>query len=128
MFKASFLAFVLSTFAYATPLAPRQSCADVTVVFARGTTEVPLIGTVVGPPFAAALRAVIGGRSHNFVGVDYAANIPGFLVGGDPEGARTMANDVASFANACPNTAIVMSGYRFVLSISLGTSLISNDL
>ncbi|EKM82449.1 hypothetical protein AGABI1DRAFT_117924 [Agaricus bisporus var. burnettii JB137-S8] len=111
MFKANFFALALSALAYAAPFSSRQACADVTVVYARGTTEVPLIGTVVGPPFASALRIALGGRSLNFVGVDYDADIAGFLVGGDPEGARTMARDVTSFANSCPDTAIVMSGY-----------------
>lgn len=115
MFKASFLTVILSALAYAAPpLESRQSCADVTVVFARGTTEVAPIGSIVGPPFRDALQTAIGGRSLNFVGVDYPATIGGFLEGGDPNGARTMANDVNSFASACPNTAIVMSGYRFV--------------
>ncbi|KAF7778444.1 CAZyme family CE5 [Agaricus bisporus var. burnettii] len=111
MFKAGFLAVILSTLAYAAPFSSRQFCADVTVVFARGTNEVPPIGQFVGPPFAGALVAQLGGRSLNFVGVDYAAVVGGFLVGGDPQGARNMANDVTSFANACPDTAIVMSGY-----------------
>lgn len=127
MFKANFFALALSALAYAAPFSSRQACADVTVVYARGTTEVPLIGTVVGPPFASALRIALGGRSLNFVGVDYDADIAGFLVGGDPEGARTMARDVTSFANSCPDTAIVMSGYRFVFNILLRTSLISGD-
>ncbi|XP_006457779.1 hypothetical protein AGABI2DRAFT_190202 [Agaricus bisporus var. bisporus H97] len=111
MFKASFLAVVLSTLAYAAPLDSRQSCADVTVVFARGTNAERPIGTTVGPPFRDALQSQLGGRSLNFVGVDYAATIGGFLQGGDPEGARTMARDVTSFASSCPNTAIVMAGY-----------------
>jgi cutinase len=125
MFKASFLAVVLSALAYATPLNPRQTCADVTVVFARGTTETPPIGSIVGPPFEAALQSAIGGKSLNFIGVDYAADIAGFLEGGDPDGARTMASDITSIANSCPGTAIVSSGYRFVVSIPLQTSLTS---
>ncbi|KAG6819815.1 hypothetical protein H0H93_008282 [Arthromyces matolae] len=82
----------LSTFSL--PLTPRQSCADVTVFFARGTTESGTIGTVVGPPFEAALATALGGQSLNFVGIPYAASIAGFLEGGDPAGATTMANDV----------------------------------
>jgi cutinase len=128
MLKASFLTIILSTLAYAAPLTSRLACADVTVVFARGTTEIPPIGEIVGPPFAGALEIELGGRSLNFIGVDYAADIAGFLEGGDPEGARNMANDVTSFANSCPNTAIVMSGYRFVISISLRTDIMSKGL
>jgi len=102
------LAFALS--AFATPVA-RQSCADVTVFFARGTGESGTIGTVVGPPFQSALSSALGSRSLNFVGVPYPATIAGFLAGGDSGGATTMANDVASMASSCPNTDIVISGY-----------------
>ena len=103
------LAFV--ALAAATPL-PRAPCADVTVIFARGTTELPPIGTIVGPPLEAALISALGPKTLNFVGVDYAASIAGFLVGGDPIGAATMAKDVTSALGACPNTEMVMSGYR----------------
>lgn len=105
------LAFV--ALAAATPL-PRAPCADVTVIFARGTTELPLIGTIVGPPLEAALISALGPKTLNFVGVDYAASIAGFLVGGDPIGAATMAKDVTSALGACPNTEMVMSGYRYI--------------
>lgn len=113
LFKASLLVTVLSALAYAAPpMESRQACADVTVIFARGTGEVLPIGTVVGPPFEIALQGAIGGRSLAFIGVEYAASIGGFLEGGDPVGARMMAADVTSAANSCPNTQIVMSGYR----------------
>ncbi|KAJ3575934.1 hypothetical protein NP233_g755 [Leucocoprinus birnbaumii] len=112
MFKTSLFAAVLSAVAYAAPpMQSRQSCADVTVIFARGTGEVAPIGTIVGPPFQTALQSAIGGRSLSFVGVNYAATVGGFLEGGDPAGARTMAADVNSAASSCPNTEIVMSGY-----------------
>ncbi|KXN91448.1 Cutinase [Leucoagaricus sp. SymC.cos] len=112
MFRATLFTLVLSALAFATPaLGSRQTCADVTVVFARGTGEVAPIGTIVGPPFQSALQRAIGGRSLNFVGVNYPATIGGFLEGGDPNGARTMAADVTLFANSCPGTQIVMSGY-----------------
>ncbi|KAG6818772.1 hypothetical protein H0H93_001907 [Arthromyces matolae] len=103
--------FSLLVSAFSLPLTPRQSCADVTVFFARGTTETGTIGTVVGPPFKAALLTALGGQSLNFVGIPYAASIVGFLEGGDPAGATTMANDVTSTANSCPSTKIVISGY-----------------
>ncbi|KAF5357980.1 hypothetical protein D9756_001208 [Leucocoprinus leucothites] len=112
MFKAGLFTIVLSALSYAAPpMQSRQACADVTVVFARGTGETAPIGTIVGPPFEAALQRSIGGRSLNFIGVNYAATVGGFLQGGDPAGARTMAADVTSAANSCPDTEIVMSGY-----------------
>jgi len=109
MFKVSFI-LALVACALAVPT-PRQSCADVSVIFARGTLETAPIGSVVGPPFQSALQSALGGQSLSFVGVNYPASIAGFLEGGDPNGARTMAQDVTSTASACPNTKIVMSGY-----------------
>ncbi|PFH47880.1 carbohydrate esterase family 5 protein [Amanita thiersii Skay4041] len=109
---SSLLALILgASLVSAGPLAPRQTCADVTVIFARGTGEVRPIGTVVGPPFRDALQSALGSRTLSFIGVDYAATVGGFFEGGDPDGARTMAADVNSAASSCPNTKIVMSGY-----------------
>ncbi|KAG5733077.1 Cutinase [Termitomyces sp. T112] len=103
------LALVLSTIA--SPIEPRQSCSDVTVFFARGTGERGSIGTIVGPPFEAALRTALAGRSLDFKGIPYPASIAGFFNGGSLAGAITMANDVSATANACPDTKIVISGY-----------------
>lgn len=100
--------------ALAAPLASaRAACSDVAVIFARGTTEPAPIGLVVGPPFQAALKAALGSKTLTFQGVDYAANVAGFLQGGDPKGAATMTSDINAVASACPNTKIVMSGYRY---------------
>lgn len=101
----------LAVSAFATPVT-RQSCADVTVYFARGTGESGTIGTIVGPPFQSALQSALGSRSLDFIGINYPASIAGFLAGGDPGGATTMANSVTSKASSCPNTKIVISGYR----------------
>ena len=46
------------------------------------------------------------------MGVDYAASLLRYLEGGDRQGAATMAQDVESAAASCPETKIVMSGYR----------------
>ncbi|KAK7041743.1 hypothetical protein VNI00_009032 [Paramarasmius palmivorus] len=106
----------------AAPLIGRQQqCADVMVIFARGTTEAPPIGTLVGPPFQEALVSALGGRSLSFQGVNYAADIEGYLEGGDPEGSRQMAVDITNTANACPNAKIVSSGY------SQGGQLVHNS-
>ncbi|KAF5323813.1 hypothetical protein D9619_012987 [Psilocybe cf. subviscida] len=111
MFRpALLLSLVLAVVAAPSPRAA-QACTDVTVIFARGTTETAPIGTIVGPPLQSALQTALGGRSLTFTGVNYPASVAGFLEGGDPQGAQTMANDVASVASACPNTEIVMSGY-----------------
>jgi cutinase len=65
------------------------------VFFARGTTEPPPIGTVAGPPLQSALKKALGGKSLSFQGVDYPADIPGFLEGGDAQGSKDMAADVS---------------------------------
>ncbi|KAG7094509.1 hypothetical protein E1B28_005340 [Marasmius oreades] len=96
-------------------------CADVMVFFARGTTEPAPIGTVVGPPLKAALKSALGQKSMSFMGVDYPADIPGFLQGGSPEGSRTMAKDLTNAANACPKAALVTVGY------SQGAQLVHNS-
>lgn len=93
-------------------LEARQACPDVQVFFARGTGEIGTLGTVVGPRFSAALNRELSGQSVSFTGIDYAASVAGFLAGGDARGARTMADSVTSTANSCPNTKIVISGYR----------------
>lgn len=107
--SAILLAF--ATLAAAAP-SPRASCADVTVIFARGTGETAPIGTVVGPPLESALTSALGSKTLNFVGVNYAASVAGFLEGGDPQGAATMASDITSSLSSCPDTDMVVSGYR----------------
>jgi len=112
LFKASLLAVVLSALTYAASIKPRQACPDVMTIFGRGTGEPSSIGIFVGPYFDAALQRTLSPRTSTFMGVEYPASIIGYLEGGDPEGARRMAADVTSAANSCPNTQIVMTGYR----------------
>ncbi|TFK40467.1 cutinase [Crucibulum laeve] len=102
---------VAAPFTNPAELKARQSCADVVVYFARGTTEPGTLGTIVGPPFQAALTSALRGKSLSFVGVNYPATVAGYLAGGDVGGATTMANSVTSTANSCPNSKIVISGY-----------------
>jgi len=113
----------LSLLAVAAPVTVenRAACSDVMVVFARGTTESPPIGTVAGPPLEAALKTQLGSQSLSFAGVDYPASIPGFLEGGDPTGSTTMASDLTNAANSCPNAKIVSVGY------SQGGQLVHNS-
>jgi hypothetical protein len=67
------------------------SCADITIIFARGTTETGNVGALVGPPFFDAVESQAGtGETVAVQGVDYPADIPGFLAGGDAAGSQTM--------------------------------------
>jgi hypothetical protein len=69
---------------------------------------------LLGPPFKAAIQSALPGQSVSFQGVDYPANVQGFLAGGDKQGSQTMAQDVQAAAAQCPNSKIVMAGYRYV--------------
>jgi len=112
LFKAYLPAVVLSAFACAAPITSRQACPDVITFYARGTGEPGTIGLFVGPYFEKALEHALSPRSSSLEGIEYPASYIGYLRGGDPEGARTMAADVTAAAESCPDTQIVMSGYR----------------
>lgn len=72
-------------------LASGFTCATMTIVFARGTTEAGNIGAVVGPEFFSAVQSQLGGgKTVSMQGVAYPASVPGFLAGGDAGGSQTM--------------------------------------
>ncbi|KAK1974279.1 cutinase [Colletotrichum cereale] len=89
------------------------ACRPVTLIWARGTTQPGNVGEAgsEGPAFFNALASIIGASNLAVQGVNYAANILGFLLGGDPAGSTTMANLVAQAVTQCPSTKIVLSGY-----------------
>ncbi|ORY56166.1 cutinase [Pseudomassariella vexata] len=87
-----------------------KDCKGMTVIFARGTTESGNVGTLAGPPFFQALSKMVGGDLA-VQGVDYPADIPGFLAGGDANGSKLMAQLVQQAMQDCPNTKVVMAGY-----------------
>lgn len=99
-------------------LTDSSGCKAMTVIFARGTTEQGNVGTLSGPPFFAALAQAVGTENLDVQGVDYPADIPGFLAGGDANGSKTMAQLVTQAMTQCPDTKVVMSGYRYVSSSS----------
>jgi cutinase len=87
-------------------------CKKMTVLFARGTTEPGNMGLVAGPPFVSALGAMAGGAGNVAVqGIEYPADVPGFLVGGDKKGSALMAKMVGQVRAQCPDTALIMAGY-----------------
>jgi cutinase-like protein len=83
-------------------------CADVEVVFARGTNEPPGVGSV-GQAFVDSLRSKVAGRS---VGV-YAVNYPATddFVRSSFAGTGDARAHVQSTVATCPNTKIVLGGY-----------------
>ncbi len=82
-------------------------CADVEVIFARGTLEPPGPGTV-GQEFSDALTGRLGGRSVDVYGVNYPASLS---FGQAADGVADAANKVLDTVNTCPATKIVLGGY-----------------
>ena len=89
------------------PVALADDCADVEVVFARGTSEPPGLGRV-GDAFVDALRQQTNGMNIDAYGVNYAAGKLQ-LHGGD--GAHDTINHVRQTVARCPSTRIVLGGY-----------------
>ena len=89
------------------PSAQAQPCADVEVVFARGTSEPAGVGRV-GQALADQLRNQLGGRTVSTYGVNYAASYD-FLFTAD--GAIDATNRISYLADQCPNTRVVLGGY-----------------
>ncbi|KAI5858159.1 cutinase [Tricharina praecox] len=114
------IAFVATSLAAPTKLEARQlsssrndvknkKCAAVTVIYARGTTEAGNVGSIAGPPFFTALDKAVGTTAVQ--GVDYPADVAGFLAGGSSDGAKNMAQYAQTAITNCPDTKLVLSGY-----------------
>jgi cutinase len=109
---ASFLAIALATWAsiavsVAIPSAA-EPCADVAVVFARGTSEAPGVGGT-GQAFIDSLRAQTPGKSVSVYAVDYPATED--FANSIAAGAGDASAHVQSIAAQCPNSKIVLGGY-----------------
>ncbi|KAF4977564.1 hypothetical protein FZEAL_5935 [Fusarium zealandicum] len=95
-------------------------CKDVTVIFARGTSEMGNVGSVAGPPFFQALAEQVGKDKLAVQGVEYAASAGGIMQMGDKAGSDKMVSLVKQAFEKCPSTKVVMSGY------SQGAMLVHN--
>ena len=60
------------------------------VVFVRGTSEAPNVGTMVGPPAFKSIRKVIGEKNLVVQGVKWEALLSTYQLGGDPKGIDDM--------------------------------------
>ncbi|TVY65673.1 Cutinase, partial [Lachnellula suecica] len=88
------------------------ACPKMTVLFARGTSEPGNVGILTGPPFFTAMADYINGTNQLAIqGVDYPADLVGFLAGGSPIGGAVMAALINHTLTSCPTTPLVLSGY-----------------
>jgi cutinase len=104
------------------PAVSADDCADVEVVFARGTDEPPGLGRV-GAAFVDSLRKQAVGMNIDTYGVDYKAGKLQ-LHGGD--GAKDAISHIKSTVSSCPDTKIVLGGYSqgaSVVNIVAGNKL-----
>ncbi|EHK97646.1 alpha/beta-Hydrolase [Glarea lozoyensis ATCC 20868] len=89
-----------------------NTCKPYTVIFARGTTEPGNVGILVGPPFLKALDMAAGAANVVVQGVNnYAADVQGYLAGGDAKGSADMAAKITTLKAKCPNTKLITAGY-----------------
>lgn len=96
------------------PTAGARSCPDIGVVFARGTSEPPGVGSV-GTRFVEALRAQAFPRTVGVHGVNYPAS--NNFAGGAKfklnvvQGVRDESTHVQGVTSVCPSTQMVLGGY-----------------
>jgi cutinase len=84
-----------------------NACADVEVVFARGTFEAPGVGAT-GQAFVDALRDRLPGKSVDVYAVNYPASLDFAQAAA---GIADASNRIQAVAAQCPNTEIVLGGY-----------------
>ncbi|KAH0000569.1 cutinase, partial [Aureobasidium melanogenum] len=94
-------------------------CKKVTFIFARGTTEMGTLGSIVGPGLASALIKDTG--SCAVQGVDYPADAAGNANMGASGGPK-MAALATQALKQCPDTKIILGGY------SQGAMVVHNAL
>ncbi|EKJ79092.1 hypothetical protein FPSE_00693 [Fusarium pseudograminearum CS3096] len=89
-----------------------DGCNDIIFVWARGSTEIGNMGTIVGPDVANNLKDAFPGQVA-VQGVDYAALLStNFVPGGaDPVGIREMESILSDAMSQCPDSVIVTGGY-----------------
>jgi cutinase len=87
--------------------AAADSCANVEVVFARGTNEAPGVGAT-GQAFVDALNARLPGKTVDVYAVNYPASLN---FGQTADGIVDASNKIQAIAASCPTTKIVLGGY-----------------
>ncbi|CAI7639601.1 unnamed protein product [Penicillium discolor] len=92
-----------------TGVTQNSGCKEYTFIFARGTTEIGNMGTVIGPPLAKELNSLTGNKV-TVQGVDYPADAAGNVVMG-AAGGPAMAKLVKQALSQCPKTKVLLGGY-----------------
>jgi len=87
------------------------ACKPVTFIWARGTTEAPNLGAIIGGQLVPEIKRKIPNIAIE--GVTYGAGIGGNLTpgGGDPAGIADAKRLYNLAASKCPNTIIIGGGY-----------------
>ncbi|KAH6619929.1 cutinase-domain-containing protein [Boeremia exigua] len=107
-----------------------KCCTDMTVIFARGTSELGNMGTISGPPMVKAIRAKLGADRVTVQGVDYAASAIG-NAGLGADGGKVMVQLAQQALKQCPGTKIILSGYSqgaMVVHNSLSNGISASDV
>jgi len=88
-------------------------CKPITMIFAKGTGENGNVGDGAspGPALAAKVREIHGADNVAVQGVAYAADVKGYLLGGDAEGSERFLSLANEAVIKCPNTRLVVGGY-----------------
>jgi cutinase len=91
-----------------------MDCADVEVVFARGTFEDPGLGEV-GGPFVEELRSRLGEQTVDVHAVDYPASTDFARAA---EGVLDASTHIRHLADSCPDTQVILGGYSQGAAVS----------
>ncbi|KAF1360055.1 cutinase-domain-containing protein [Lizonia empirigonia] len=88
-------------------------CKDILFAWARRSTEIGNMGTVVGPPTSNGLKQEFGADAVATEGIDYAATIATNAIPGgtDTASKKLMQDTLNSMAQKCPDSVIVTGGY-----------------
>jgi len=94
---------------------PRRSAsidADNKLTSTLTANEAGNVGSIAGPPWFEALRTSLTTANIGVQGVTYSASVGGYLAGGDAAGSTEMLRLINLASSKCPNTKIVLGGYR----------------
>ncbi|WYZ43447.1 hypothetical protein EsH8_VI_001146 [Colletotrichum jinshuiense] len=115
MKTAAIATAVFAALAAAVPVEVRQTsgCKAFTLLFARGTTEMGTLGTVVGPGLQKAAEAALGAGAVTVEGVAYTADVGGIMAEttGTGPGSTAMTNQANAWLSKCPQTKLILTGY-----------------